>query len=322
VLIARSEDNGESWELVSNDYHADGWVADAVAGTRAIYLVGTVASNVAVWRSTDACRSWELLRPDGYRSIPAYGSAATADGDSIFVVGVRWTEPHTEVVLWDSSDNGESWEGHVVVQSDEVQPIPSSVAAQGDTIVIGGTVRTLDGDEPLPDGAYRDATVWVSDDGGRTWFETTLDAAGFSASVSDVVPIPSGIRAFGTVDEFDRYTGESDKDVVQWSADTDGRWNVHRVSMPGQQTAAALAGDGDRVYLIGSSRADDQDVSELVVWESTEDGLQPAMTLGVEPGGVFTVTCALTAGDRWLIGGWALATDFGADVNWLAIGTP
>jgi photosystem II stability/assembly factor-like uncharacterized protein len=195
--LVRSDDGGETWEIVHTQYHYHGFAVDPLDGDT--LLVGSVASGnyadttTRVYRSTDAGETWT----DTSTGLPESESSAHTilhwPGHSDVVLLGTYKggdESHTTgegMGMFRSTDRGDSW---AAVDLDVADVAWLTVAPGGVAAATGdGLWHSTDegvtwtryegpegaiisaafqGDLGLALGAWQN--VWRTDDGGETWY--------------------------------------------------------------------------------------------------------------------------------------------------------
>lgn len=178
--VYRSEDNGNTWELLGLENRSIASIAINFNGD--IYAGSSQSSNLeGLYRSSNNGETWESILPD----IGVYGSIVTILplGDTIFVS--LWMSSGAKLIR--SVDNGQNWE--LVFSSDN------------STEYVTDIVKTSEGELYIGLKAYAEfmGGIYKSDDGGDNWefnglFNFQVTALAFNSYDDIFAATPGGFN--------------------------------------------------------------------------------------------------------------------------------
>lgn len=203
-LVARSSDNGKTWDFVRTAISGfdKNWIAaDQTDGPYSNYVYTTMTAggggNFA--RSTDQGDTWETTWTAGTQSLPGMmvcvGPDGSTDGGSVYVVtngGGTFSPTYT---FYESNDGGETFElrsaqnfagyvgtssnGRHSVENMRTRPYPFIAADNSDGDYRGRLHLVYASNDPPGNGNRPDIWAHYSDDGGTTWSDAKRVNSGF-----------------------------------------------------------------------------------------------------------------------------------------------
>lgn len=203
VVMFRSRDAGENWEVVDETWKVSG-ISGIVVSSRGYVFLATQGRGVqGLFRSTDRGSSWSptalTSSPTSNGGINPRSLAAGPDGLLLAMYGGGEASKNG---LFLSRDDGDSWEE--IERPAAFASISFGIDVRGN-LVATGTTRELD----------ETVDIFVSHDWGESWIPAGLNSLGFfdadfASTLGENLLVVSGYDGvFRTIDEGDTWTEEN-----------------------------------------------------------------------------------------------------------------
>jgi photosystem II stability/assembly factor-like uncharacterized protein len=268
--LYRSDDDGVTWQPVTNDLPPGQFTALAAGDSRGAIFVGLLGAGPAgdrrspLWRSSDGGLHWTpapLPLPSPASTQLVIRQIARGAGGDLFL-GVTAEDESTTSYVYRSSDDGRTWTTYLVLRNDQ-QPgdiladvIPHP--ARGDRLFM----TTYAGD------------VLISEDAGQNWRSVVQRQAGIEAGVTpprlafrpDRPDVALLMRGQNTPGAGALTVARSSDGGVTWRS-------VAASGLPLQGAPRALAALRGGIYLLNTSAGTFRSADDGVTWQPLEGAL-------------------------------------------------